>query len=370
MCARRFLILIFVLTLLSVAGAFALFQFGQDVLISQATPKGRFVAPPDRGPDYADAATWIARPDLPDDPSRWLPGNFADSAVAAAGNAAIFYIHPTTYLRNDRWNAPLDDTASRDRAALFTRSQASALASAGQVWAPRYRQAAYGAFLLDSKDAQSALNLAYGDLLRAFDQFLKEAADRPIILAGHSQGALHLTRLLKERVAGKPLGRRIVAAYVVGWPVSAAADLPALGLPACSADDQPGCLLSWMTFGEPNNPDLVLKSFEGSAGLAGGDRRREDMLCVNPVTGTKGGEAAPAANAGTLVPTANLSAATLAPGRVGARCDKGLLVIGGEIPTLGPYVLPGNNYHVYDYALFWSAIRADARRRAEAFAKQ
>jgi len=26
-------------------------------------------------------------------------------------------------------------------------------------------------------------------------------------------------------------------------------------------------------------------------------------------------------------------------------------------------VLPGNNYHVYDYALFWAAIREDAQRR-------
>ena len=34
---------------------------------------------------------------------------------------------------------------------------------------------------------------------------------------------------------------------------------------------------------------------------------------------------------------------------------------------LGPYVLPGNNYHVYDYALFWGSIRADAERRLKAF---
>jgi len=26
-------------------------------------------------------------------------------------------------------------------------------------------------------------------------------------------------------------------------------------------------------------------------------------------------------------------------------------------------VLPGHNYHVYDYALFWANIRADAEAR-------
>jgi hypothetical protein len=34
---------------------------------------------------------------------------------------------------------------------------------------------------------------------------------------------------------------------------------------------------------------------------------------------------------------------------------------------MGPYVLPGNNYHVYDYALFWGAVRRDAERRLAAW---
>ena len=41
-------------------------------------------------------------------------------------------------------------------------------------------------------------------------------------------------------------------------------------------------------------------------------------------------------------------------------------LLGGE-PQLGPYVLPGNNYHVYDYPLFWANLRADAERRVAAF---
>jgi hypothetical protein len=91
------------------------------------------------------------------------------------------------------------------------------------------------------------------------------------------------------------------------------------------------------------------------------------MLCVNPLTGAAGGAAPPQANPGTLVPNAYLTTASLVTGQVGARCDKGLLLLGGDIPALGPFVLPGNNYHVYDYALFWSAIRQDAERRLKAW---
>ncbi|MCZ3230209.1 DUF3089 domain-containing protein, partial [Acinetobacter baumannii] len=85
------------------------------------------------------------------------------------------------------------------------RGQASVFNEAGAIWAPRYRQATFGAFLTDRKAAEEALQLAYGDVQAAFDRFLDEIGpDRPIILAGHSQGALHLTHLLKDRIAGTP----------------------------------------------------------------------------------------------------------------------------------------------------------------------
>jgi hypothetical protein len=201
----------------------------------------------------------------------------------------------------------------------------------------------------------------------AFDEFLKDAGDRPIILAGHSQGALHLERLLKDKIAGKPIARRIVAAYVVGWPISTKADLGALGLRPCTSAEQTGCILSWMSFGDPANPELVLNSYENSSGFSGGKRRRRDLLCVNPITGTQNGTAAPSLNPGTLVPSADLVSADLLKSSVGAHCDNGLLIVDGTIPALGPYVLPGNNYHVYDYALFWGAIRQDAERRLAAW---
>lgn len=365
MCARRFLILVVILTLLAVAGGLAIFQFGERVLLSGAVPRGHYVAPPPRsGPDYAQADNWIARPGMDPraNPAEWRPADFPPP-LAVPRRVAAFYIHPTTYLRTDRWNAPLDDRDSRERAALFVRSQASAFNNVAEVWAPRYRQAAYGAFLLKSDDADKALGLAYSDISAAFDEFLKQIPPgMPIILAGHSQGSLHLVRLIEERRAA--LEGQLVAAYVAGWPISTTADLPALGVPPCSAPGQGGCILSWLSFAEPANPTLILDGWEKSKGPTGADRRRKDVLCVNPLTGTQGGAAPPQANTGTLVPSRDLASATIEPGLVGARCDKGLLLIEGAVPALGPYVLPGNNFHVYDYALFWRPIAADAVRRA------
>jgi hypothetical protein len=122
-----------------------------------------------------------------------------------------------------------------------------------------------------------------------------------------------------------------------------------------------------MSFGEPANPDLILKDWTKTKGFTGGDRRQADVLCVNPISGVRDGAARPEDNPGTLVPSADLRSGALQPGIVGAHCDKGLLILDGAIPPLGPFVLPGNNYHVYDYALFWGAVRRDAARRLAAW---
>ncbi|MCL6682635.1 DUF3089 domain-containing protein [Sphingomonas alba] len=370
MCARRFLIFVFFLILLVVGGAFAIYQWGGNVLLTQATPKGHFEAKAaGAGPDYSLPANWAARPDMAvdSDPSRWLPDAFA-AATPTENKAAVFFIHPTTYLQRDHWNAPVAiDGDTEMRTQLFVRSQASAFNGVGNVWAPRYRQAAYGAFLLKSEDANKALDLAYGDVRSAFDEFLAANPSGPVILAGHSQGSLHLLRLLSGRK--DQLKNRLVAAYVVGWPVGIHSDLPATGLSPCAQPEQAGCILSWQSFGEPANTSLVADSWVGTRGLAGIKRQQADMLCVDPVSGRQNGRSQPGENPGTLLPTADLSSATLTTGQVGSRCDNGFLTVDGTIPPLGPFVLPGNNYHVYDYALFWGAIRRDAERRLAAWSK-
>ncbi|MDQ3074778.1 MAG: DUF3089 domain-containing protein [Pseudomonadota bacterium] len=366
MCARRFLFLIFFLTLIMVAGAFAVYQFGASTLTRMATPQGRYEPPsPRSGPDYKLASSWLARPGIADNPAAWVPDGVV--TTIATSPAATFYIHPTTYLDRDRWNAALDPGGDAGfRARLFVQSQASAFNAVSDIWAPRYRQAAFGAFLLKSEDATKALDLAYRDVRAAFDAFLAaQPAGTPVILAGHSQGALHLSRLLIDRRAA--LKGRLVAAYVVGWPLSVSADLPATGLPPCNAPDQTGCVLSWQSFAEPANPSLVLDSWVGSRSASGVERKRDDMLCTNPLNGARDGDATPDTNLGTLVPNGDLASATIAVGQVGARCEDGFLIVNGRIPPLGPYVLPGNNYHVYDYALFWGSIRADVERRLAAF---
>ena len=351
---------------------------------------------------YDDPQMWFSRPGLANDPSNWRPPaeggaeRAPDSAkamggdrlippakaattpseagVPPVGDAAIFFVHPTSYYSKASWNAPLDDRDANYRATLFMQGMASAFGDAGQVWAPRYRQATLGAFLAtDRVTAGKAIDAAYRDVEQAFDAFLASIPkNRPIILAGHSQGALHLTTLLKNRIAGTPLAKRIVAAYVIGWPISVDTDLAGLGLPACQTPGQKGCILSWATFAEPADTSMVTGAYDGTIGFDGRPRAGTRMLCTNPLTGTPDAAAGPDANLGTLKPSEGFKAGTLIPHVVGAKCDddRGFLLIGDAeaAKNYAPsYVLPGNNYHVFDITLFWADVRADALRRLATF---
>ena len=92
------------------------------------------------------------------------------------------------------------------------------------------------------------------------------------------------------------------------------------------------------------------------------------MLCTNPLTGGAAAQAPANANRGVLMGDGQPATTVLMPpGAIGAQCaGRGILLL-DSAPNLGALVLPGNNYHVYDYQLFWANIRADALERLAAW---
>lgn len=376
--ARKFLYFIAFCIVIVIGGRIVYELFQKELAAAALVPSAEFTpVDPLAANAYQDLALWYSRPGIGEsDPARWQP-TFAEGAGGLSDDAArqepvaVFFVHPTSYLNRSRWNAPLEnggDPEAERVARIFLRGMASAFDPASQIWAPRYRQATFGAFLTDQPEGQQAIDAAYADVLEAYRFFLASIdPDTPIVLAGHSQGSLHLRRLLAEEVRGSPIAERLVAAYVIGWPISAQHDLPAMGLPACAASDQSGCLISWVSFAEPADPASLLDVYASSTALDGQQPGTSPIVCSNPLTGEVGGSAPASANLGTLVPDESIQKGNVVPNLVPARCDnRGLLLIGPP-PEMGPYVLPGNNFHVYDMPLFWANIRADMVRRTAAW---
>ena len=118
MLARRFLWVIAGLIVLVLAAAFAYRIFQMDLMKAALVPSVSFEekADPAPPPRYADAAMWIARPDIAENPATWTPKGVA---AGTDPQASVFFIHPTSYLERAHWNAPLDDPESQQRARLF-----------------------------------------------------------------------------------------------------------------------------------------------------------------------------------------------------------------------------------------------------------
>ncbi|WP_086619457.1 DUF3089 domain-containing protein [Erythrobacter tepidarius] len=373
--ARKFLYFVAFCIVLVIGGRIAYELFQQELAEIALVPSGEFKpVKPLEANAYESPSLWYSRPGIGlKDPARWQPAYAAHAKPIAAPRRrfAVFFVHPTSYLNRSRWNAPLEnggDAEAERIARIYLRGMASPFNAASEIWAPRYRQATMGAFLTDAPEGRQAIAAAYADVREAFRYFLSSIGpDTPIVLAGHSQGSLHLKRLLAEEVKGSPTAVRLVAAYIIGWPVSKLHDLPVMGLPACAAPDQTGCVISWSSFAEPAEPAPLLDAFGSTPALDGQKPGNEPMLCTNPLTGTPGGSAPASANLGTLVPEDSMEQGTLQPGLVPARCDRRGLLLIGPPPQMGSYVLPGNNYHVYDLPLFWANTKADVARRVDAW---
>ncbi len=388
--AKKFLyfVAICIVGVLVAAIGYQLFQ--KEITALALVPSAEFVEQePLEVNAYQDPSMWISRPGIGvNDPARWQPAYAAvepepgasgssstarplrSGAAPDAPDFAVFFVHPTSYLSRTSWNAKLGEDADAEAervARLYVRGMASPFNAASQIWAPRYRQATMGAFLTDKPEAGAAIDAAYTDVRDAYRYFIESLDDdTPIVIVGHSQGALHLLRLLREEVMDGPAANRLVAAYAIGWPVSVEHDLPVIGIPACATPSQTGCLISWSSFAEPADPTSVIETYADSVGYDGQQRGDSQILCTNPLTGMFGGSAPASANLGTLVPDDSISNGELVPGAVPARCsERGILLI-GDPPELGPYVLPGNNYHVYDIPLFWANTQADVARRVRA----
>ena len=105
--------------------------------------------------------------------------------------------------------------------------QAGAFSESCNIYMPKYRELGFFAqiwYNLSNCDETKLetfnqhLQLAAADLKSAFLAFLRDRPDstRPFIVAGHSQGAVLLTKVLAECVQGTPHENLLVAAYLAG----------------------------------------------------------------------------------------------------------------------------------------------------------
>ncbi len=342
------------LVLLLVLGASYLFreQIIFAVMKSQMAPANAFDAA--QAPaelNYADEDAWAALPSKKDG-ADFIPDQL--NGQPQPSEVAVFFLHPTTYLSDAGWNAPTDDPESSEfRDDLVMPAQASAFNGCCKVYAPKYRQATLWSFMDETGSGDKARAFAFADVERAFDEFLKRIGDRPFIVAGHSQGADHVVRLLKAKITGTSLKDRMVAAYPIGFGINPSDMKEAVAdIPVCDTPQQTACYVTWNSLG-PN-----AKPFPDYIGA----------VCVNPLSWTTDGKSVAAEqNIGSLSVGNKVR---YEAGVTGAQCQSDRLLVGdfqSDMFDNLPVNMGEDNYHLIDFSLFYGSIRKNAQDRVKAF---
>jgi pimeloyl-ACP methyl ester carboxylesterase len=258
--------------------------------------------PPPRG-----AGSWVCHPG-PDDAA--CTTGLDAVAVTRSGTAVqpfvpdpaprvdCFYLYPTVS-RARGTNAP---RAAEPAVVATVRAQAAALGAACRVFAPEYRQVTLEALASGQYLDPAAQQTAYGDVVEAWHAYLEENPGRPVVLVGHSQGAMLLARLLADDVAQQPEVRAgVVSALLLGGGVTVpdGSDVAdhAGALPACRRPGQTRCLVAYSSFlAEPPPDALFGRAAPGRTAvctdptvLAGGTRHSLHPLVPTDRLGPVGG---------------------------------------------------------------------------------
>ena len=303
-------------------------------------------------PDYSKTESWASLPTKADPADRIpLKSDLKDGQAEA--KVDVFFLHPTIFTKKPttqyEWNADVNDATMNEAVDNSTiLNQASAFNGSGKIYAPRYRQAHYHAFVTkDADDKKKSLDLAYTDIKAAFEYYLKNYNNgRPIVIASHSQGTVHATRLMKEYFDGKPLQKQLVAAYIIGI---ATQPNSFKDITPCKSGDETGCFVSWNTYGKDYYPP------SHKAGL-------HTAVSTNPLTWTLDDTYAPATmNKGGVGPKF-----TLYPNIVDAQNHEGMVWVNRPNIT-GSKLVKNQSWHIADINFFYVNIRENLSLRTEKY---
>jgi hypothetical protein len=209
---------------------------------------------------------------------------------------------------------------------------------------------------------------------------------RGVVLIGHSQGAMMLTRLLASEIDPNPSALiYVVSALLMGGNVLVPLGKDVGGdfqnIPACRSADQTGCVVAYSSFDQPPPADAMF----GRAGVGPvrgqQDASKVEVLCVNPASLSGG--------TGSLKP---YFPTTPSPGRIGtsmpwlsypglytAHCESSgganwlqvdtTSVAGDQRPVVSQVLGPTWGLHHYDVGIALGNLVDLVRQEAAAFSQ-
>jgi hypothetical protein len=294
--------------------------------------------------DYSNTEHWVISPKH--DTSLHV-AYISDTTLMAY--ADVFYVYPTVFTdkKYKDWNVSIDNEEQRKKTRKVSRLQGSAWSEVGRMYAPYYTQAHLRSYTNLETGGRDALLKAYSDVKKAFEFYLENYNQgRPIILAGHSQGATHVMLLLKDFFDEKKLQEQLICAYMPGIAVKKDEfkTIPFLTNPM-----DVGGFVSWNTFKRRYKTKKYKDWYKGSA-------------VINPVTWDLSNYAKRSHHKGFLFWDEKMYEQSFKTHLV----DGAVWISIPHVPFRSLSVAM-KDYHIGDVNLFWEDIRINAKDRVNAF---
>ena len=165
-----------------------------EVIITESSPEEEYV-------DYSNMHFW----------SRWNNGEDKP--------ADLFFVCPTVDMgKGGNLISDMESEKYRESFVGAINMELGIYNEVSSVYAPYYRQATFPVYSLAKEEQELYLSMAYEDIKSAFIYYAEHTdSSRPLILAGFSQGADMIIRLMKDLFDEPQYQRRLVAAYPIGW---------------------------------------------------------------------------------------------------------------------------------------------------------
>lgn len=300
---------------------------------------------------------------LADEADYSLEENWAYLETEDSGkDADIFFVTPTVYMgTEDSFNMSLEDDDTKSSFLGSINMEKGIYDDNARFFAPYYQQAGLNVYTIPVEEREQYLEVAYEDVKAAFEYYMENYnEERPIVLAGFSQGADMCLRLMKDYFHEEENAELLVACYAIGWSITEdeMEQYPHLAFAAGETDT--GVIVAFNSESEEITDSLMIP--EGTKTLA-----------INPLNWeTDGTVADKSLNQGACFTDYDGNIKEEIPQLTGAYIDetRGALKVTDVTPQEYPPVLDifeDGIYHLYDYQFFYRNLEENVQDRIEAF---
>lgn len=294
-------------------------------------------------PDYTLPEFWVKFPDT-------------ENLNTPEQKADVFFVHGTVlHSKTDVYY----DTYNEEQRKLPLRprmTHAGAYEKTCRIFQPHYRQVTMEAHLHGWDVVRDYYTIPFEDVKNAYYHF-KETwnKDRPLILAGNSQGSFVVLALMKYLAAKNELPKNLVAAYLIGASVTQN-DLDELGMHLCESPTDLNCVIVYNTLAKGGTKGFTI--FPGA-------------LCINPLSWKNTEEVADKSLHLGFMETKEDGTQFLHKNATSAWVDKehGAVIVDiYDLETAPPREhFPKGDLHSYNYPLFFKNIEANVEERVNAY---